>query len=132
MRGSPFVSVVVLSVATLAAKTYSVDGLVVAVDPAARTMLVSHRPIDGYMPAMMMPFRVADGSELKGLYPGARIEFRLEVARDHAIARAVRKSGEPDGAIPPPAQMLSVGAAVGIAGAVLGFVLLRKRVFRQA
>ena len=64
------------------------------------------------MPAMMMPFRVADGSELKGLYPGARIEFRLEVARDHAIARAVRKSGEPDGAIPPPAQMLSVGAAL--------------------
>ena len=46
-----------------------VDGVVVAVDPAARTMLVSHRPIANYMPAMLMPFRVPDGRELAGLHP---------------------------------------------------------------
>ena len=46
-----------LVVLPLAAKTYAVDGIVVAVDPAARTMLVSHRAIAHYMPAMLMPFR---------------------------------------------------------------------------
>ena len=92
-----------------AAKTYSVDGIVVAVDAPARTMLVSHRPIDGYMPAMMMPFRVADASDLRQLYPGARVEFRLEVGKDHAVARDVHKSGLPDGAIPPAAGMLPMG-----------------------
>ena len=96
----------------ISAKTYSVDGIVVAVDRAARTMLVSHRPIDGYMPAMMMPFRVADSADLKELYPGARIEFRLEVGKDHAVARDVRKSGLPDGAIPPAPAMLPVGDAL--------------------
>ena len=44
----------------LAAKLFTVDGIVVAVDPSARTMLVSHRPIGRYMPAMMMPFHVSD------------------------------------------------------------------------
>ena len=48
--------VVILGV-PLMAKTYSVDGIVVAVDPASRTMLVSHRAIAHYMPAMLMPFR---------------------------------------------------------------------------
>ena len=48
--------VFVLSVPVLA-KTYSVDGIVVAVDRPARTMLVSHRAIAHYMPAMLMPFR---------------------------------------------------------------------------
>jgi Copper binding periplasmic protein CusF len=43
----------------LLGKSYAVDGIVVAVDPVARTMLVSHRAIGHYMPAMMMPFRVA-------------------------------------------------------------------------
>src|ERR1700722_4675779 len=88
-RGIMRLSVLILSAVTLAAKSYPVDGIVVAVDSSARTMLVAHRPIVGYMPAMMMPFRVADGVELRNLYPGARVEFQLEVGRDHSIARGV-------------------------------------------
>ena len=99
----------VLWALALSAKTYSVDGIVVAVDAPARTMLVSHRPIEGYMPAMMMPFRVADSSDLKVLYPGARIEFRLDVNKNQSVAREVRKSGLPDGAVPPSAEMLPLG-----------------------
>jgi protein SCO1/2 len=88
--------------ATLTAKVYPVDGIVVAVDPVARTMLVSHRPIAGYMGAMMMPFRVSAPSQLEGLQPGARIQFELDVDRDRGLARRIRRTGEaslPD--IPP-------------------------------
>ena len=94
----------------LAAKSFAVDGIVVAVDPVARTMLVSHRAIGRYMPAMMMPFRVAEAGELAGLYPGARVEFDLVVGKTGSLARHVRKTA--DGEIPAPKEKLAIGAAL--------------------
>ncbi|MDR3699278.1 MAG: SCO family protein [Candidatus Sulfopaludibacter sp.] len=94
----------------LAAKTYPVDGIVVAVDPAAHTVLVSHRPIAHYMPAMMMPFTAEDPAELAGLHPGTRIQFDLEVTRARTLARHIRPSGEPDGTVPAPVEKLATGA----------------------
>jgi protein SCO1/2 len=91
----------------LAAKSFSVDGIVVALDPTARTMLVSHRPIGRYMPAMMMPFRVERSGDLEGLYPGARVQFDLVVEKDRSLARHVRKTGE--GEIPPAKAKLQIG-----------------------
>jgi len=78
------------------AKNYAVDGIVVAVDPIARTMLVSHRPIARYMPAMMMPFRVEDTAALSGVHAGSRVQFDLEVGRQHSVARNIRVTGETD------------------------------------
>lgn len=98
-----------LFAATLAARSYTVDGIVVAVDPVARTMLVSHRPIGAYMGAMTMPFRVEDAGELQGLHAGARIQFELIVAKDRSIARAVRLTGAGDVEIPPPLDRLRIG-----------------------
>jgi protein SCO1/2 len=95
----------------LAAKTFFVDGVVVAVDPAARTMLVAHRPVGKYMPAMTMPFRVERASELDGLYPGARVRFDLVVRKDRSVARRVVKTA--DGEIAPPKEKLRIGEAVG-------------------
>ena len=94
----------------LLARIYPVDGIVVAVDPQARTMLVSHRAIARYMPAMMMPFRVENPAELQPLHPGARIQFDLAVGKSESIARHVRPTGEPDAALPPPAGKLAIGA----------------------
>jgi protein SCO1 len=91
----------------LAAKLFHVDGIVVAVDPSARTMLVSHRPIGRYMPAMMMPFRVGTRDELKDLSPGSRVEFDLVVEKERSFARRVRKTGEGD--IPPARETLHAG-----------------------
>ena len=84
----------VIAVPLLLARNYAVDGIVVAVDPAARTMLVSHRPIPNYMPAMMMPFRVEDAKDLAGVHPGTRVEFDLAVHSDGSVARNVRVTGE--------------------------------------
>jgi protein SCO1/2 len=100
------------SAAALAAKSYPVDGIVVALDPASRTMLVSHRPIAKYMAAMMMSFRVGDARQIAGLYPGARIQFDLVVDKDRSIARNVRKLVGGDVEIPPPAEKLSIGEAL--------------------
>jgi protein SCO1 len=95
----------------LAAKSFAVDGIVVALDPAARTMLVSHRPIPKYMPAMMMPFGVDRRDELDGLYPGARVHFELVVDGARSFARRITKTG--DGEIPPPKEKLRVGDPLG-------------------
>ena len=96
----------------LMAKTYAVDGIVVAVDPAARTILVSHRAIAHYMPAMLMPFRAENAAELAGLYPGVRIQFDLAVTKGQAVARGIRKTGAPDAALPAPQEKLEMGAAL--------------------
>lgn len=88
--------------APLPAKTYAVDGIVVAVDAAARTLPVSHRAIAHYMPAMLMPSRAENAAELAGLHPGARIVFDLAVAKGHSVARNIRLSGQPDAAIAAP------------------------------
>jgi protein SCO1 len=98
--------------AALAAKSYQVDGIVLALDPAARTMLVSHRPVAHYMPAMAMPFQVDDPAQLQDLHPGARIRFELVVTKERSVARNVRKAGGLDEPIPPPAQQLHIGEAV--------------------
>lgn len=101
----------VLSVSA-AGKSYSVDGIVVALDPAAHSILVSHRPIGRYMPAMMMPFRVEDPADLNGLYPGARIQFELVVFKDHSAARHVRRVPGSDIEIPAPKEKLHIGDAL--------------------
>ena len=93
--------------APLWARNYAVDGVVVAVDPAARTMLVSHRPIAHYMPAMMMPFHVEDAKELAGVHPGSRVEFELAVNHEKSLARNVRITGESE--IRPAKPGISIG-----------------------
>jgi protein SCO1/2 len=101
--------VVILGV-PLIARTYSVDGIVVAVDLAARTMLISHRAMATYMPAMLMPFRAEKAAELAPLHPGARIQFDLAVTKGQSVARHIRPAGAPDVAIAPSPEKLSVGA----------------------
>ncbi|HLX42801.1 MAG TPA: SCO family protein [Bryobacteraceae bacterium] len=101
------------------AKRYRVEGLIVHVDSAQRTILVSHRPIEHYMPPMTMPFHVAPKEDLTGLAPGARISFDLRVGKHASEARnlkprVTRLEGTDGKEIPvaQPANKLAVGAAV--------------------
>jgi protein SCO1 len=87
------------------AHRYRVDGLVVSVDPATRTALISHREIKGYMPAMSMPFRF---DKVNGLAPGAHIEFDLRSGK----ARNVRVLKQELGQILMPAPTIPAGAVV--------------------
>ena len=74
----------------LFAHRYPVEGVVVETIPAQRQMVVAHRPIDNYMPAMTMPFRVGRGVDLDRLTPGTRVGFELNVGKNASIARKVR------------------------------------------
>ncbi len=67
------------------ARPARIEGMVLRVDPAAQTVLVSHRAVEGLMPAMVMPFRVARPQEFATLAPGARIEFQLRNQAAHHV-----------------------------------------------
>lgn len=95
--------------ATGLGKTWRVDGIVVAVDRGAGTMLVSHRPIENYMGAMAMPFRVENTGQLEGLHPGVRIQFDLTVTKEGSLARNIRKTGETDAVVPLPKETIRIG-----------------------
>ena len=112
----PFIAFSLLP-AGLHARVWPVDGIVLALDPAARTMLVSHRAISSshgetYMGAMAMPFHVEDAAEFKDLHPGVRIGFELVVLKDRSFARHIVKAGGTDAAIPSPKERLKTGDPV--------------------
>ena len=76
--------------AALAGERYPVTGMVLSVDPAARTFVASIERIPGFMEAMAMPFRVSDAGSLTGLAPGAVVEFTLVVEKDASHAEGIR------------------------------------------
>src|SRR5580765_3138201 len=84
MRQSTFRLALVLCVAGLSAPvhaqtTHAMRGMVLHVDPARRSVVISHDAVPGVMPEMAMPFEVVNPSELKGLAPGAIVSFTLAI-----------------------------------------------------
>lgn len=93
------------------AKRYRADGIVLTVNRAEETVLVSHRAIGGYMEPMAMPFHVAHPKELDGIAPGAKIQFRLTVRQRGSSIADIRRIG-PDWEyvpVPQPARKLRPG-----------------------
>jgi protein SCO1/2 len=70
--------------------THAVSGMVVEVKPAERVLVVSHDPVPGVMPAMIMPFDVRDESRLRGLSPGTIVSFTLRMTPERAYADDLR------------------------------------------
>ncbi len=71
-------------------RQYPVKGMVLELDPANRSFVVSHETIPGVMEAMAMPFDVRDSRELEGLTPGTAVEFTLVVGDRSAYAAGIR------------------------------------------
>jgi protein SCO1/2 len=67
-------------------KRYTVRGMVMRVDPATRTFVVSHEAIEGLMSAMIMPFEVRQSGELSLVAPGALVEFTLVIGAQAGYA----------------------------------------------
>jgi protein SCO1 len=72
-------AILLLSVACWAGEQHAASGMVLKVDPAHKTLLVSCDSIPGFMDAMTMPFDVHDAKELDGLAPGMIVAFTLVV-----------------------------------------------------
>ena len=70
-------------------REYAVKGMVVNVDAAAKRFTVSHDRIAGFMDAMTMPFEVRQPGDLRGVVPGAIVEFTLVVGDDTAYATRI-------------------------------------------
>jgi protein SCO1 len=69
---------------------HAVRGMVLTVDAARKTLVVSHDSIPDVMPAMTMPFEVRSQRELMGLVPGAIVSFTLVVSKESAYAEGLR------------------------------------------
>ncbi len=69
-----------------AEQRYSVRGLILTLDPAHKTIVVSCDAIPGYMDAMSMPFPVLDAKQLEGLKPGMLVDFALVVDQTSSYA----------------------------------------------
>ena len=52
---------------------YELKGAVVSVDKAAKTLVVNHENIPGFMGAMTMPYKVKDERSLVNLAPGQHV-----------------------------------------------------------
>ena len=74
---------------TSCGRRFPVEGLVVAVRPESKEVVVSHKAVDGWMPAMIMPFQVSP-QQMAGLYPGARVDFEIGVTRSRTKVRRMK------------------------------------------
>jgi protein SCO1 len=69
---------------------HAMRGMVLKVDLAKKTVVVSHDPVPGLMPAMTMPFEVRSAADLNGVVPGAIVSFTLVLAADAAHIERVQ------------------------------------------
>ena len=69
---------------------HDMRGMVLKVDAAQKTVVVSHDAVPDVMPAMTMPFEARDVRELNGLVPGAIVTFTLVTEKTAAHIERVR------------------------------------------
>ena len=76
-----------------AATNYAVRGVLKAVKPDERQLVIAHDPIRGFMEAMTMPFNVKDAALLTNAAVGAKITFQLHVTEDESWIDNIKAIG---------------------------------------
>jgi protein SCO1 len=66
---------------------YTLEGVVRSVAPKTGEVLIKHRAIPGFMPAMTMPFKPVNRAVLDSLRPGDRVEGTLRVEKEDGAVR---------------------------------------------
>ena len=89
-------------------QVFQVNGAVVEVLPAEKSVRIRHEEIPGYMPAMTMPFDVRDTNELAGLQAGDAVTFRLTVTEQDGWIDQIKKRGAAPVNNPPAATGLRI------------------------
>ena len=92
MKYAPLM-IVALAAVLSADDRHTMTGVVLKVDPASRTMVVSTDKVPGFMDAMAMPFSVPQAAMLNGLAPGTTIEFTYVVDKNASHAENIRVRG---------------------------------------
>ena len=94
------------------ARHFHADGMVLRVDQNRHSVLISHRDIQGFMPAMTMDFKAAKNQPLTNLAPGTRIQFQLAVSKHGSTVSKIKTlalAAEYPAALPP---RPAIGAAI--------------------
>jgi protein SCO1/2 len=81
---SAFAAALLAAAPLPAQQEHTATGIVLRVDQAKHTMVVSCDEIAGYMSAMEMSFSVRRGAELTSIQPGASVRFTM-VTKDHVV-----------------------------------------------
>jgi len=74
-------------------RSYPLQGQVLSIDAAHKSVTVKHEEIKGFMPAMTMPYEVQDAKALNTIAPGDLINATLVVFANGAHLTAVNKVG---------------------------------------
>jgi protein SCO1/2 len=74
-------------------RTFTLQGQVQSLDAAHKLVIVKHEEIKGFMPAMTMPYEVAEATAMNGLAPGDLINAKLVVFSNGAHLTDIRKVG---------------------------------------
>jgi protein SCO1/2 len=75
-------------------RTFEAHGVVLAVKPESRQVVIRHEAISNYMAAMTMPFRAGNPEELPGLTRGDEVTFELHVTATQSWVDHLMKTGE--------------------------------------
>lgn len=89
------------------AKRFPLKGTVVSVDKLAKSAVIDHEPVPGYMDAMTMPFPIHEDWVWNDLFPGSKIQAELVVdntAKDPYWLEKIAISAAPGVGQPPIAE----------------------------
>jgi protein SCO1 len=75
------------------AKQYQLTGQILGIKAEEREVLVKHDDIEGFMPAMTMPYKVQDAALLKDKAPGDLITATLVVSESVGVLSSLTKTG---------------------------------------
>ena len=92
-----------------AAKEYELKGQILGIKPEQQEVLIKHEDIKGFMPGMMMPFRVKDARLLEGKQPGDLVTATLVVEDTLAHLSTLTRTGHAPMDVPPPPETASSG-----------------------
>ena len=84
------------------ARTYELQGQILAVRPERNEVVIKHEDIKGFMPGMTMPFTVKDPALLEGKQPGDLVTATLVVGETQAYLTTLTTTGHQDVSEPPP------------------------------
>lgn len=76
-----------------AARRFSLQGQVIAIEEQRTEATIKHEDVQGLMPAMTMPFKVAERALLDGVNPGDLIDATLVIVTNDAYLVRVHKVG---------------------------------------
>jgi protein SCO1/2 len=91
---------------------YELIGQILQIRPDRLELLIRHEDIQGFMPAMTMPFKVRDARLLQGRTPGDVVRATLVVDESDAHLRTLERTGSapvPEAPRPSPLDILNPG-----------------------